>query len=413
MFFGLLAQGLCGQADAPSLDRQKADQTGPRDFNSPHFLLHTDIDADEARELLKRLETMIGLVSRYWGRPSRGIIECYVVRDLQQWPPGSLHGDGLAYIRKRGGVCRSQRQSRGKHRQKKATVYAFAGNGIPQHESVHAYCWQTFGRYGPVWYREGMAELGQYWKEGEKAVNIEPHTLRYLQESPPLAIGEMISQERHTGNWKDYAWRWALCHLLEKNPNYSSQFRPLGLGLLLGKPVSFEQVFGPVARNIEFEYLFFLKHMDNGYRVDLCAWDWEAKFRPLRNSSRAIKTTVRAERGWQPSGMTVLSGIEYEYVSTGRWKTENVSGVKSLDSKSLDADGGEDGTGRLMGVVMQDFKLGKPFKLGTHGSFTLPSGGDLYLRCKDRWNELADNSGQIKFKVKVKGKGSPLRKPAD
>lgn len=57
----------------------------PADYKSPHFLLHTDLSAAEAKELLSRLETMLGLVSTYWGKPPSGVIECYVVKDLANW----------------------------------------------------------------------------------------------------------------------------------------------------------------------------------------------------------------------------------------------------------------------------------------------------------------------------------------
>ncbi len=36
--------------------------------------------------MLDKLETMIELVSRYYRRPSRGLIECYVVRDIENFP---------------------------------------------------------------------------------------------------------------------------------------------------------------------------------------------------------------------------------------------------------------------------------------------------------------------------------------
>ena len=56
--------------------------------------------------------------------------------------------------------------------------------------------------------------------------------------------------ERTGDSWQNYAWRWALCHLLETNPNYTKKFRPLGLGMLMKQPVSFEQTYGDVADQI-------------------------------------------------------------------------------------------------------------------------------------------------------------------
>ena len=52
------------------------------------------------------------------------------------------------------------------------------------------------------------------------------------------------------------------------------------------------------------------------------------------------------------------------------------------------------------------------YRVGTHGSFKAPVDGDLVLRCRDAWNELADNSGSLKVRLKTKGAGKPLPKPA-
>jgi hypothetical protein len=40
--------------------------TGPRDYSSKNFVLHTDLTAEEAKELLVRLETMLLQVGKYW-----------------------------------------------------------------------------------------------------------------------------------------------------------------------------------------------------------------------------------------------------------------------------------------------------------------------------------------------------------
>jgi hypothetical protein len=158
-----------------------------------------------------------------------------------------------------------------------------------------------------------------------------------------------------------------------------------------------------MAAEISFEYLFFLKHFDIGYRADLCHWDWHKKYIPLRGS-RAITVKVDALRGWQAAGINVTAGQEYEFASTGSWKT-------AKESPLVAADGEEDGTGRLVGIVMKDFELGEPFDLGSYGSFAAPSDGKLYLRCQDAWPKIADNAGKLSVRLKLKGEGKPLSRP--
>ncbi|MDA1161197.1 MAG: hypothetical protein O2983_16455 [Planctomycetota bacterium] len=68
----------------------------PRDVQSRNFLLHTDLNDRDAADLLERLETMLRLISTYWAQPNRKTIECYVVKDLSNWPPNSITPVGNA-----------------------------------------------------------------------------------------------------------------------------------------------------------------------------------------------------------------------------------------------------------------------------------------------------------------------------
>ncbi len=206
---------------------------------------------------------MLTLISKYWGRPPAGVIECNVVRDLSRWPAGRLDPEGVAKIQEEAGVTLTQTLTLGGQKvAAKAVVYAVAKSGVAQHEAVHAYCGQSFGTCGPLWYAEGMAEMGQYWRPGEASVRIHPIVLEYLQNTRPQSLNDIVnthSARNLTGDsWQNYAWRWALCHLLANNTNYRDRFRPLGLGFLTEQKVSFEETYGPMAKEISFEYLFFV-----------------------------------------------------------------------------------------------------------------------------------------------------------
>ncbi|MDA0834154.1 MAG: hypothetical protein O2955_07215 [Planctomycetota bacterium] len=374
-------------------DRTEAEGT-LRDYFSPHFLVHTDLSAEEAEDLLKRLETMIKLVSGYWGRPCRQTIECYVVKDLENWPKDAFPAAALDSLESGGGLTMTTVVTNGNDFQAKATVYAVADRGTPQHEAVHAYCGQSFGTTGPTWYSEGMAEMGNYWNENDHSVNAAEIVIRYIRESEPKSLNEIVNSNERTGDsWQNYAWRWALCHLLEHNPNYRERFRPLGLGFLTKQKVSFEQVYGSMADEISFEYLFFLNHLEAGYRVDLCAWDWKPKFRVLRGT-RGQNVKVSAAKGWQPTRVLVDEESTYACEAAGEWSVD-------AEGAMLTADGNDAGSGRLIGVVMDDYKLSDEFELGAEVTFTVPQSGQLYVRCRDGWGEIADNKGTLAVKIKL------------
>ncbi|MFT4559882.1 MAG: hypothetical protein ACI92S_005277 [Planctomycetaceae bacterium] len=388
-------------------DKPQPASVPPRDVRSRNFLLHTDLNDKDAEELLERLETMLGLISKYWAQPNRKTIECYVVKDLKNWPPNSIDPVGLASIQGKAGVTATRVRSLGNQFDAKAIVYAYANRGTPQHEAVHAYCGQTFGRTGPLWYSEGMAEMGAYWKDGDASVNCGDYVVKYIHSSPPKTLNAIVNSKEVTGDsWQNYAWRWALCHLLANNPNYRDRFYPLGLAMLTGQRASFNSAYGSMAEEISFEYPFFLKHFDIGYRADLVFWNWKTKFTSPRGS-RKLTSSIQSKAGWQASRCRVKAGTKYEYSASGKWQVDE-------NAELVDADGAEDGTGKLIGAIFnsKEYKLGKPFELGAYGSFTPESDGELVLRCRDDWHKINDgNSGKMSVLIKLEGSGDPLRDP--
>lgn len=358
----------------------------PRLVRSPHFAFMTDISDREWAVIRDKLERMVGLLEKFFGRKSTGVVEGFIVRDLGGWPPGLLKEPmGIEKIRRREGVCFNT--SLGPER--RAELYSCDDHGVIQHECVHGFCHVTFGSTGPTWLSEGVAELGNHWRDGDTAVEIDPRVMGYLQNtSPKRGLAEITGPGRQlSGSWEDYAWRWALCHLLAYNPNYADRFRPLAVALMEERPgVSFESVYGPVAREISFEYDLFLDTVGNGYRADLVAWPWKAKARPLVAGGDAT-VRVKAAAGWQSAGVDLVAGSEYEIEATGMWRVAKAGGA-------CDADG-DGGRGRLVGAVFADSTLSSPIPLGTQATFTAPCGGQLMLRCDDDWTQLADNDGQI------------------
>jgi hypothetical protein len=399
---------LCSLATVAQAQAPRDAVANPAEFRSTHFLLHTDLPAPDARKLLDRLEVILGLISKYWGQPPRGEIECYVVRDLAVWPADAISEIGRAKIKQASGITTTETVSQGKRfLAGKSIVYAAADTGTPEHEIVHAYCGQTFGRTGPLWYSEGMAELGQFWQPNGKGVLVKRHIIEYLRSQAPELVREIVADNAADGHskgaartgdsWQAYAARWALCHLLVNNPNYSARFRSLGLGFLGGAKVRFRDAFGAQSDELQFEYRLFVENIEQGYRVDLCRWDWHHKFR--EPTSLAISARVLANRGWQPSGALLAKGKSYDYTASGTWR---VGGSHD----ELSAAGAQRGEGRLEGVLFNDFELSEPFPLGEQGSLVAPGDGQLFLRCREPWHELADNSGQLTVKISTSG-GQP------
>ena len=137
--------------------------------------------------------------------------------------------------------------------------------------------------------------------------------------------------------------------------------------------------------------------------MDLCAWDWKTKFAYLR-PGQVLAATVTAGRGWQATGLTVRPGMHYQCLATGNWR---IAG----ESKTVDANGDNQGRGRLVGVLMKNFQLGAEFEIGAQGALQLAGGGNLYLRCRNAWSKLADDSGHVAVRLTLHGPAAPGTMP--
>jgi hypothetical protein len=364
----------------------------PRLVRSPHFAFMTDVSDREWAVIRDKLERMVGILERFFGRKSSGVVQGFIVRDLSGWPKGLLEQPmGVEKIRRREGVCFNS--SLGPAR--RAELYSCDDHGVIQHECVHGFCHLTFGSTGPTWLSEGVAELGNYWRDDDSAVAIDPVVMGYLQNAPrKRTLGEIaVAGDEPAGSWQDYAWRWALCYLLANNPNYSDRFRPLAVALMEQRPgASFEATYGPVAREVSFEYDRLLETVGNGYRADLVAWPWKAASRTLA-ADASQRTRVRAAAGWQAAGVTVERGGTYEVVAEGAWRTGSAAAP-------LGAGGDAAGHGRLVATIFHDFTLEPEIPLGETGEFTAGADGRLFLRCADDWTQLGDNDGELDVTIR-------------
>ena len=359
----------------------------PRELRSAHFVLQTDLSDRSANILLAKLDTMYDLVSGYYGQRPQRPIECYIIRDVTNWP-AELPRAASEQVQDGSGLTIIQRTGN----QTKAVVYTCDDHAIAQHEAVHAFCSQTFGGLGPVWYAEGMAELGQYWQPNNQEVSIDPVVVSYLKNLPANKLTDIVAKGQITGDsWQAYATRWAICHLLANNPNYAARFKTLGINLMTDQTDSLETAFANQLEQMSFEYDLFLQNLGNGYRVDFCSWDWKTTPKKLTASDQ-LDCEVKARAGWQATGLLAEPGQAYDFDCHGQWR------VNAQTQTNADGDGA--GQGTLVGVWMSGLKLGEPFTLGTQGKLVAPKEAQLFVRCHDAWTSLADNTGSVKLSLK-------------
>ncbi|MFG0333407.1 MAG: hypothetical protein ACF8TS_08610, partial [Maioricimonas sp. JB049] len=90
--------------------------------------------------------------------------------------------------------------------------------------------------------------------------------------------------------------------------------------------------------------------------------------------------------------LRVQQGQTYRFSCTGDWELNK-------EDDAVTADGDEQGHGRLIGILFEDYELSEPFELGADGTFTAPQDGNLFLRCGEKWGKIADNRGTITVKL--------------
>ena len=360
-----------------------------RDVRSKNFLLHTDLGEEDARDLLERMETMLGIISKYWRAPNRNPIECYVADDVKKWPASALTPQLRDIVSNRG-ITMASGVQRGRQVRMTAKVFASNQYGTPLHEAVHAYCFQTFGTTGPVWYSEGMAEMGNFWKDGTGAVNAPGYVIQYLRQAERTPIKTITEPGQKTGDgWRFYAWRWALCHFLANNKNYRERFRVLGNNLLQRRSASFDRTFRSNMPELEFEFEFFMKHLRTGLDAERMSWDWTVRAKELA-AGKTVKQELEADRGWQPLRLKAEARDRFILTLEGSWQV-----VEGEDVDPATAEG----PGSLVAAVYSDHTLSEEFRIRPGEEFSFPSDGQLVLRCKDEWHSISDNSGIVKITV--------------
>jgi hypothetical protein len=374
------------------------------------------------------LEETLGRASKYWGRALPGKIEVFLVDRLEQWPADAFPlREARIVLKHIGGSTAIDWPDAGRHVKLRTCVYATNRKGIAEHEIVHAYCFQTFGRGGPDWYQEGMAEVLAR-PASSRDVLCRQETLELLKAADALSVTRIVrrvaftKELRHSverfqslpgqpkaqfafdlAAWSRadgqvladtrlaYAESWALCQLLHESPNYRRAFRLLGRAMLAKGNVCPATALEPVREQIDFELRQFQQHLANGYRIDLCSWPWKAEFVPLADDE-STSLSLAARGGFQATRVLVDPDQEYHFQAVGNW-------CLASDGASLDANGGPDGWGGIQAVILDELQLSAPFALSPDCAFRPSRSGKLYLRCRDRWHQLGDNHGHLEVRL--------------
>jgi len=302
------------------------------------------------------------------------------------------------------------------------------------HEGTHAFMAAFLGGCGPGWYSEGMAELLATHRMGarsqepgagsERVSRLELNIMPRSRDEVPMlgriklvrdavAAGDALSIDaimeidgRRQQEPQAYAWCWALAKFLDSHPRYREKFRALAPHV--PDPdfnARVKQVFATEWPELVAEWQAYVHTLDHDYDFERMAIDFERGDPQGRKRQRE----VRADRGWQSSGILLAAGKTYRVRANGQFQIAVEDGAAwpcEAGGVTIEYYGGLP-LGKLLGAVVPlddaarptEAGFAAPVEIGLECEFAPQTSGTLYLRVNDSAAKLGDNRGRLTIEV--------------
>ena len=401
-----------------------------RPYRGRHVVVVTEMPPEKAARVVAAADRALAAGAKIYGVRRIPPIALYTFEDGSAWPIETIEPAARAVLLGRSGPYLSYANSKGvgggwmvagvvfaqkTTEYRRARVIARADQE-PDAQAV----WGLAGaalKDPPGWYVNGTKKLAQRAQMKSNAVRITDEERRFLTADDRPTLREVLGDGADPDDpaKTDNRWRWSLCHMAAFNPNFADRFALIGPTLARDRPATFDGAFGAVEPQLTFEWNQFLDHLEQGLDPAATAWDWTATYRKL--DAGTARARIAADRGWQPSRLTVEAGDRVRVEATGGWSVGDdeprpaAAGLfedppepaprrgRRDSGPDLTADGGEDGRGRLVAAVFDpnSLTLSDEIELGAEGVFTVPAAGQVVLRCRDAWGQLDDNRGGVKL----------------
>ena len=295
------------------------------------------------------------------------------------------------------------------------------------HEATHAFMFENFSSAGPPWYMEGMAELlaTHAWNGTQLQLRQMPKTkedvpywgrIKIIKDQVAEKKGLMIQEIMNFGSDAQlrvdaYAWSWAACSFLDTHPAFQKTFREHLKNIGDSSPefsLDLVKAYGDQWFQVRQQWQVFVMHMEYGFDIARESID-VVEVRPLELAAEVI--TVRADRGWQSSGLRVTAGMKLAIAATGRFvihredstEQQGVPWESEAEGITIRYHRGQP-LGKLLIALDEPQQLGETGlanygAVGEGGDIMIPSNGVLYFRVNDSPAELVANEGTLQVTV--------------
>jgi hypothetical protein len=409
----------------PRHDDARAGELGIARYESRRLLLYSDIAPEIARELPPLMDEAYEALESYFGPmpPARDGSEYqmtgYIMGEKDRFlaagmlPERAL--ESLVHGIHRGAEFWMYEQE-----------YDYYRRHLMIHEGTHCFMMVLPGKRPPVWYLEGMAEYFGTHRlndDGTAEFGVMPddpaefvgfgrvEMIRTaIDEGRVLTVAgvtELSDNEFVVSRTEPYAWSWAFCKFLDAHPRYQDRFRALGAHLVGEEFYRLQQnSFAPDLPVLAVEWELFARNLGYGYDIPRSAIEFR-RGEPLPPGA-SVTAQVRADQGWQSSGVWLEAGRRYAVSAEGEvvlaaepkpWLSEPQGiSIRYSQGKPI---------GRLVAAIQSEQPpepdgtgaLWHVLDIGPGAELMPEVTGTLYLRVNDLWGEVADNTGEYRATI--------------
>lgn len=295
------------------------------------------------------------------------------------------------------------------------------------HEGTHVFMQTHLRGMGPPWYSEGMAELlGTHrWKDNKLQLRYFPQSRdevpywgRIKIVKSECAAGRRLSLEQVMSfgptvhlKVEPYGWCWALTAFLDGHPRFVQRFRRLAAHVD-ESPDEFNArlrgLFGDDQRQLVEQWQLFVATLEYGYDIRREAILYEST-RLDRDGTTIVE--IRADRGWQSTGVVVSPGTSYVVEASGRYQLAREPKIwwSEPGGVTIRYHAGHP-LGMLMAGVSDQAEplsgitpLADPRPIGLQREIQFDQPGTLFLRINDSPADLDNNAGTLQVEIRTGG----------
>lgn len=293
------------------------------------------------------------------------------------------------------------------------------------HEATHWIMYEWLGGAGSPWLMEGMADylsthqfqnekvlLGYFPRSAEEV----PSWGRILQvqksmeqnNAPKLSEVLAFSDMRQR-RMDRYCWSWAAVYFFDHHPEYGEDFRSLYQGELdysLAASKQLKDLLEADWKKLSIQWRCFLDDLDFGYNPQLML-QWGDQSLQSIPAGGTHRMEIRADRGWQSTGVVLEAGQSINVRSTGSVEIKQLADGQSWRTTpkgiSVEYNRGFK-LGAMIGVlapldVEQPSQIWSPVLVGAQSTLLATEKSCLLLRVNDSAAGVSDNTGAFSVEI--------------